>query len=252
MSEHVHETQALPRYALYYAPRAEEPLAVAASRWLGRNPETGEARELVPVSGVPHERLSAIVAEPRLYGFHGTLKPPIVLAEGATERDFIEAVGTFAATERQIDVPALALAEVQDFLALVPAARCAALQDFSDRCVVEFDEFRRPADEAELARRRAAGLTQRQEDLLLRWGYPYVLEQGRFHLTLTGRVTEPRERAAILDELRSRFMAVVDRPLAVRDLCVFRQPAPGRPFTVVARFRLGGGRRLATQVWRAA
>ena len=98
-------------------------------------------------------------ADPRLYGFHGTLKPPIALADGATERDFLDAVGVFAATERQIDVPALALAELQDFLALVPAERCAALQDLSDRCVIEFDEFRRPADEAELARRRAAGLT---------------------------------------------------------------------------------------------
>ena len=252
MSECLHETQALPRYALYYAPRAEEPLAVAGSRWLGRNADTGETRDLVPVSGMPSERMSAIIADPRLYGFHGTLKPPIVLAEGATERDFVGAVGAFAATERQIDVPALVLAELHDFLALVPAERCTALQDFSDRCVVEFDEFRRPAGEAELARRRAAGLTQRQEDLLLRWGYPYVLEQGHFHLTLTGKLREPRERSLILDELRRRFMASIDRPLTVRDLCVFRQPAPGRPFTVLARFRLGGGRRLATQVWRAA
>jgi putative phosphonate metabolism protein len=240
------------RYALYYAPRAEEPLAVAASRWLGRNADTGETRDLVAVHGVSAERLSSIVADPRLYGFHGTLKPPIVLAEGATERDFVDAVGTFAAMERQVDVPSMTLADVKDFLALVPAERCTALQDLSDRCVVEFDEFRRPAGPAELARRRAAGLTQRQEDLLMRWGYPYVLEQGHFHLTLTGRLKEPRERAAILDELRRRFMAVIDRPLAVRDLCVFRQSAPGRPFTVLARFRLGGGRRLATQVWRAA
>ena len=242
----------LPRYALYYAPRAEEALAVAASRWLGRSPDTGEARDLVPVGGISHERLSQIVTDPRLYGFHGTLKPPIALVEGATERDFLEAVGTLAATERQIDVPSMMLAELQDFLALVPTGRCVALQDFSDRCVVEFDEFRRPAGEAERARRRAAGLTQRQEDLLLRWGYPYVLEQGRFHLTLTGRIPDLRERGVILDELRRRFVAFVDRPLAVRDLCVFRQPAPGRPFTVLARFRLGGGRRLATQVWRAA
>ena len=244
--------QAQPRYALYYTPRAEEALAVAASRWLGRNADTGEARDIVPMSDVSHERLCAIVADPRLYGFHGTLKPPIALVEGATERDFLDAVGSLAATERQIDVAALELAELQDFLALVPSGRCAALQDFSDRCVVEFDEFRRPADEAELARRRAADLTQRQEDLLLRWGYPYVLEQGRFHLTLTGRVQDPRERGVIQGELRRRFMAFIDRPLAVRDLCVFRQPAPGRPFTVLARFRLGGGRRLATQVWRAA
>jgi len=241
-----------PRYALYYAPRAEEALAVAASRWLGRNPETGEARKLAPVAGIVWERLLEITADPRLYGFHGTLKPPIVLADGATERDFLDAVGRLAASERTIDVPAMTLAEISDFIALVPEGRHAELRDLADRCVVEFDEFRRPADEAELARRRAAGLSPRQEDLLLRWGYPYVLEQWRFHLTLTGRVKDACERETVVTELRRRFAAFVERPLAVRDLCIFRQPGPGRPFTVLARFRLGGGRRLTTQVWRAA
>lgn len=241
-----------PRYALYYAPRAEEPLAVAASQWLGRNPETGEARKPAPVQGIAWERLLEITADPRLYGFHGTLKPPIALADGATERDFLDAVGKLAAGERTIDVPATALVEISDFIALVPEGRHAELQDLADRCVVEFDEFRRPADGAELARRRAAGLSQRQEDLLLRWGYPYVLEQGRFHLTLTGRVREQRERETVMAELRRRFANFIERPLSVRDLCIFRQLGPGRPFTVLARFRLGGGRRLTTQVWRAA
>lgn len=241
-----------PRYALYYAPRAEEALAVIASRWLGRSPDSGEARDIGPVGSISRDRLSELLADPRLYGFHGTLKPPMALADGATERDLLDAVGTFAATACQIDVPSLVLAALSDFLALVPSERCAALQDFADRCVTEFDAFRRPAEEAELARRRAAGLSARQDELLRRWGYPYVMEQGRFHLTLTGRVNDQAERAILLDELRDRFAAFIGQPLAVRDLCVFRQPAPGRPFNVLARFRLGGGRRLATQVWRAA
>jgi len=240
------------RYALYYAPRTEEALAVAANRWLGRNPESGEARKVLPVSGIAYDRLTEIIADPRVYGFHGTLKAPIALADGAGERDLLEAVGQLASEERAIDVPAMELAELSGFLALVPSGRYAALQELADRCVVEFDEFRRPADGAELARRRTAGLTQRQDDLLVRWGYPYVLEQWRFHLTLTGRIRDDREREAVMTELRRRFAGFVDRPLTVRDLCVFRQPAPGRPFTVLARFRLGGGRRLSTQVWSAA
>jgi len=241
-----------PRYALYYAPRAEEALAVIASRWLGRNPDSGETRDIVPVGTISRERLSGLLADSRLYGFHGTLKPPMVLADGATERDLLDAVGSFVATERQVDVPSLALVELSNFLALVPSERCAALQDLADRCVTEFDAFRQPAGEAELARRRAAGLSTRQDELLQRWGYPYVMDQGRFHLTLTGRVKDQTERATLLDELRDRFAPFIGQPLAVRDLCVFRQPAPGRPFTVLARFRLGGGRRLTTQVWRAA
>ena len=40
--------------------------------------------------------LAEITAEPRLYGFHGTLKAPIVLADGVSERDLLEAVGNFA------------------------------------------------------------------------------------------------------------------------------------------------------------
>ncbi len=241
-----------PRYALYYAPRADESLARAATQWLGRNAETGQSRALVPVAGIAYERLAAIVADPRLYGFHGTLKAPIALADGVTERDLLDAVGRFAVGQRPITVPTMELAEISDFLALVPGGRCMELHDLADQCVVEFDELRRPADEAELARRRSSGLSQRQDDLLVRWGYPYVRGPWRFHLTLSGRLPDEGERQMVLAELRRRFGGEIDRPLAVRDLCVFRQPGLGRPFSVLARFRLGGGRRLSTQVWQAA
>jgi putative phosphonate metabolism protein len=241
-----------PRYALYYAPRPEEGLAVAASQWLGWSPNGGRARRVPMSSGLDPERLAEVTAEPRRYGFHGTLKPPMALVDGATEGDFLAAVGRFAVSQRPLSVPSLLLAEISQFLALIPGARQPDLQDLADRCVIEFDEFRRPADEAELARRRAAGLSPRQDELLKRWGYPYVLEEWRFHLTLTGRLADAAERAAIMAMLRQRFSGFLDRPLAVRDLCVFRQPAPDRPFTVLARFRLGGGRLVSTEVWRAS
>ena len=242
---------AVPRYALYYAPRLEEGLAVAASQWLGRNAETGQARALKPASEFTAERLAEITAEPRRYGFHGTLKPPLVLCDGASERDLLAAVGSFAARRRPFTVPSMALGCLSGFMALVPGQPSNELQDLADCCVIEFDEFRRPADEAELARRRASGLSPRQDELLLRWGYPYVLEEWRFHLTLTGRIHDEGERTAIGGMLRRQFAGFIDRPLAVRDLCVFRQAEPGRPFIVLARFALGGGRRVKSEVWRA-
>lgn len=240
------------RYALYYAPRPEEGLAIAASHWLGVNSEAGTAREQPVVSGFLRERLAELTAEPRRYGFHGTLKAPITLIDGASERDFVDAVGRFAAGLQPLTVPSMVLAEIGNFLALVPSGRCAEIRDLADRCMMEFDEYRRPADDAELARRRASGLSPRQDELLMRWGYPYVLEQWRFHLTLSGRVSDEAERSALMAILRRHFAGFIDRPLQVRDLCVFRQAAPDRPFTVLARFRLGGGRRVSTQVWRAS
>ena len=239
------------RYALYYAPRPEEPLAAAAAQWLGWNPDGGRGRPLPASSGLDPQRLSEIIAEPRRYGFHGTLKPPMRLIDEVSEADFLAAVGRFAATERAFTAAPLMLKSISDFLALVPAGRSTELQDLADRCVVEFDEYRRPAGEEELARRRLNGLSPRQDELLLRWGYPYVLEEWRFHLTLTGRLPDEAERTAIMNVLRQRFGGLVDRPLPVRDLCVFRQSAPEPPFTVLARFRLGGGRLVSTEVWRS-
>jgi putative phosphonate metabolism protein len=226
------------RYALYYAPRSEEALATLASRWLGR-------------SSLPEsERLAEITAEPRGYGFHATLKPPMTLADGASERDLLEVVGRFAYGQRAFTTPPLVLSELAGFLALVLAAPSPELQVLADQCVVEFDRFRRPSGEKELARRRAAGLTPRQDELLERWGYPYVLDQWRFHLTLTGRIADPVERAGIAKLLHQRFALFIGQPLEVRDLCVFRQPGPDRPFILLARFRLGGGRLVSTEVWR--
>ena len=242
----------LPRYALYYAPRPEEGIAVAASQWLGWNPAGGRARRLPLSSGLDPQRLVEITAEPRRYGFHGTLKPPMALIDEASEADLLAAIGKFAATQRAFNVPALQLAEVSGFLALVPSVPSRELQDLADHCVVEFDEFRRPAGEDELAHRRKAGLSPRQDELLLRWGYPYVLEEWRFHLTLTGRIADAAERTAVANILRQRFNGLADRPLQVRDLCVFHQSTPDRPFTVLARFRLGGGRLVKAEVWRAS
>ncbi len=243
---------AFPRYAFYYAPRPDEPLAQAANRWLGRNPESGQTRPLRPTAAFGVERLAELTADPRLYGFHGTLKAPIALCDGASERDLMEAVANFVARRRAVTVPSMQLASLSGFMALVPGNPSVELQDLADGCVIEFDEFRRPADESELTRRRSGGLSPRQDELLLRWGYPYVLEEWRFHLTLTGRIGDQGERAAIAEVLRRQFAGFIDRPLAVRDLCVFRQPAAGRPFTVLGRFTLGGGRRVSTEVWRAA
>ena len=239
------------RYAIYYAPRPEDGLAKVANQWLGRNAETGERLPQRTVFPFTAEWLADMTGDPRLYGFHGTLKAPMVLRSGASESDLMAAMGSFAASRRPFIVPSVELASLSGFMALVPGRRCEALQDLADSCVIEFDEFRHPAEEAELARRRAAGLSPRQEALLQRWGYPYVLEEWRFHLTLTRRLGDEAERSSVAELLRRRFAGYLDRPLPVQDVCLFRQPGAGRPFTVLARFALGGGRRVRTEAWSA-
>jgi hypothetical protein len=82
-------------------------------------------------------------------------------------------------------------------------------------------------------------LTPRQRELLVAWGYPYVLDQWRFHMTLASgleRAEADRLREA-LDPLAAHLGKA---PLLVDAVCLFEQPAAGAPFRLTARFPFGG------------
>ncbi|HEX9463788.1 MAG TPA: DUF1045 domain-containing protein [Alphaproteobacteria bacterium] len=224
----------MPRYALYYAPRPDEALARFAASWLGRDPERDGAVVQPLVGGLASARLAEITAEPRRYGFHGTLKPPFDLAPSATLERLLADAAAFASQRRPIELPRLTLKAIGGFLALVPDHH-PALDALAADCVSDFDAFRAPPDPADVARRRQAGLSARQDELLARWGYPYVMDEFRFHLTLTGSLEAP-ERAVVervLEPLVAPFSAA---PLPVRDLVLFVQDSRDRPFRILARF----------------
>lgn len=135
--------------------------------------------------------LRDITMTPRKYGFHGTLKPPFRLKEGRTVADLDKAVAELAASLAPAVCDGLALTSLGRFLALTPQGDTETLQRVAAACVSALDGFRAAASDAELARRRASGLTARQDALLVQWGYPYVMEEFRFHLTLSGQLPEP-------------------------------------------------------------
>ena len=98
------------------------------------------------------------------------------------------------AGSRRSTLPPLAVADLHGFLALRETVPCPPLQALADACVEDLDRFRAPPSEAELARRRRASLTTQQDAMLVRFGYPYVLETWFFHMTLTRRLSpEKRE-----------------------------------------------------------
>jgi putative phosphonate metabolism protein len=227
------------RYAVYFAPRPATALAAFGREWLGRDAETGEA--LPPPGYVNGEAdwWKAITDSPRRYGFHATLKPPFRLAPHCSLDELVATLFSLAAELRAFPLPPLATAKIGTFLALVPGVGSADLQSLADRCVTALDGFRAAASEQELARRRAAPLSLRQQELLARWGYPYVLDEFRFHMTLTGDLADEvdRQRARVLaDAALAPFRR---ETVAVEDLCLFRQMEPAAPFTVLERIPLG-------------
>jgi len=227
------------RYAIYFAPSRAHPLWEAGCRLLGRDPETGEDLVQPVLPGLPPDRFRAITAEPRRYGWHATLKPPFALVEGADERSLQAAVARFAASRAAFAMPPLVVAPLSGFLALIPAARSADLDSLAADCVRAFDGFRRPPSAEELARRRAGTLDPEEERNLARWGYPYVMDRFRFHMTLTARL-EPEERGKAADALARHLADALATPLAADALSLFREPEPGAPFALLRRFPFAG------------
>src|SRR4051812_49860933 len=92
------------RVAIYYAPLPDDPLATLSSAWLGRDPVIG-----APVRQPDLPGIGEVTAEPRRYGFHATLKPPMRLAEGRTWQDLMRAVRAVAADIAPFDLPRLSV-----------------------------------------------------------------------------------------------------------------------------------------------
>lgn len=229
------------RYAIYFAPKPGSPLDELGSGWLGRNAWTGDAVAQPQAAGI-----GEITAEPGRYGFHATLKAPFALR--TNEAEFYAAVANLAQRLPPVVIEKIALAEIGGFLALVPECDSDELRSLAASCVRDLDRHRAPLTVEEIERRRGSGLTSRQERLLHNWGYPFVLDEFRFHMTATRRLEAP-EKAAISDAVRRQFAGVIGNSLTIDALTVFRQPAPRLPFVALQRFPLTG---KANTVWPQA
>jgi hypothetical protein len=223
----------MKRFAVYYAPRPGN-FAFHANEWLGWDPVVGRPLPQPAVPGIADP--AALTVEPRRYGFHGTIRAPFRLADGVTPEAAAEAVADLAARLAPVICEGLVLENLHGFLALTPKGCEAALLDLGAAVVVGTNALRAPLTEPEIARRHPESLTPRQREFLTNWGYPYVMEEFRFHLTLTDRLADPSPAKAAL---QAHLAPVLPQPFVIEDLCLFGEDDQGR-FHLLHRYALTG------------
>ncbi|VVD72899.1 hypothetical protein PIN31009_00708 [Pandoraea iniqua] len=247
---------AVARFAVYYVPPAGACWWNEGSRWLGRDAITGRQLNAPHVPGLSRA-LADLTVDARRYGLHGTLKAPMRLAPGATLDDLCVIARQVAARHTPFDLPLTIdvvdtdngkrpgfvalrpktnIAGVPGVISAAGAAAAKQIDALAFDCVEAFDGLRALPTEAELARRLAQPLTTRQRELLARWGYPYVFDEFRFHVTLTDRVGTA-DATAMTDWWRPRVQAL--GPMRVDGLALFVQPTPEAPFVIAERFTFG-------------
>ena len=205
------------RYAIYYSPHEESLLHQLGASWLGYDAYKGKPTEQ-PGNGLLNAKTDAA----SLYGFHATLKPPFFLKPDANAVVLTAAVAELTHHLKPTTIDRLVLKSIDGFLALVPENQSSEIDFLAACCVSELDHYREEPSDAELIRRRSENLSARQHRYLTEWGYPYVFEEFKFHMTLTRRL-EATEHDAVFDLANNYFADVIDRPLDIEALTIFTQ-----------------------------
>jgi putative phosphonate metabolism protein len=225
------------RFALYFTPAPQSRLARFGAAILGYDCDAGATVPQARLDGIDAAAAARAAAEPARYGFHGTLMAPFELAPGRSSGDLAAALVSFAARRAPVPIGRLKVDSIGAFTALVPAGRQDAVGALAGECLSAFNDFRAPLDADDRARRLAARLSPRQIELLERWGYPYVAEEFRFHMTLTGRLPAD-ERARFLAALAVAFAPLAHEPVEIDAVSLLRQDDRAARFRVVARQKL--------------
>lgn len=215
------------RYAIYYTP-PPGPLADFGAAWLGWDLAAARPSTHPDAGGLD---VGDITAMPRRYGFHATIKPPFKLADGVRLDGLSAALARFCAVRTAVGIPVLGVTPLGRFLALTILGDSADVDALAADAVRDLDSFRAPLTEAELARRRAAGLSDAQERNLTRWGYPRVMDCFRFHMTLTGHL----DASANAQALRYLTDRLPPAPCVIDALSLVGERPDGK-FQLIARY----------------
>ena len=229
-----------PRYALYYAPPADSALWRFGCATLGYDAFSGEAIPFAVPRDFDADNWPERTAEPRRYGFHATLKAPFELANGRSEGQLRAFTHQIAVGRTAVPLTGLKVTALGRFIALTPNEPSPALQSLAFDIVQTFEPFRAPLGAADLERRLASPLTPAERAYLDAFGYPYVGDAFRFHMTLTGALP-PDEVPVVATALAEAYArAVPAEPVLIDRLALFRQDDRSSPFRILDSFPLGG------------
>ena len=223
------------RYSIFWLPDDDGELAEFGRQWFGTDWHGNRCARAD--FGLPDTLRLAAVQRPSRYTLHATMKAPFRLEPSYGQHGLIDALRTFCARRARRMAGPLRLVKFDRYLALVPDTPKAGLDWLASECVTAFDPFRAAPDETERQRFSTSGLSARQAQYAASFGYPHVLADFEFHITLAGPLSAP-ELDIVEQALRPKLAALLAPPLRVDSLCLLGDRGGDAPFELIERFAL--------------
>jgi len=217
------------RYAIYWVPEPQSALAAFGEKWFAQADEDAPEN----ISGLPPGLIKRATKSPARYGLHATLKAPFRLREDMTVEALQKSLDAFCAIRRRVRGGGLRLAKFQGYLGLVLKDRTAEADWLAAQCVTLFGHFRAPLS-AEDREKRPSNMPPLEAAYFEAFGYPYVLSEFEFHLSLAGplRAGDIEEVESVLQPLLTDEML---KPITLESIALLGEEKDGGQFQLLSR-----------------
>ena len=179
------------RVAIYFLPKKNSSLENFGKNLLGRDINkkkkislTRRQKYFINRGFTYFDELKDYCEQPAKYGFHATLKAPFRLKRNVKTKNFYDVISHIAAQHSRFKIKGLKIVYSKKFTFITSRKPNKLLINLENDLVKHLDTFRAELNKTEIKKRIPDSLTFKQNKYLKEWGYPFVFDQFKFHMTL--------------------------------------------------------------------
>ncbi len=179
------------RVAIYFLPKKNSSLENFGKNLLGRDINkkkkislTRRQKYFINRGFTYFDELKNYCEQPAKYGFHATLKAPFRLKRNVKTKNFYDVISHIATQHSRFKIKGLKIVYSKKFTFITSRKPNKLLINLENDLVKHLDTFRAELNKTEIKKRIPDSLTFKQNKYLKEWGYPFVFDQFKFHMTL--------------------------------------------------------------------
>ena len=231
------------RVAIYFLPKKNSSLENFGKNLLGRDINkkrkislTRRQKYFINRGFTYFDELKDYCEQPAKYGFHATLKAPFRLKRNVKTKNFYDVISHIAAQHSRFKIKGLKIVYSKKFTFITSRKPNKLLINLENDLVKHLDTFRAELNKTEIKKRIPDSLTFKQNKYLKEWGYPFVFDQFKFHMTLMNQNNNKLSNKQKL-ELEKLIYKISNNVIEFNEISLLGENKNGH-FEEIKRFKL--------------